>query len=422
MENFYYTCIYEILRRAAPDGNTLPALNRLKAKLVRLQSVRLQKILLDNDDADRLEGETPTLYNVLQMKRRRNERTTTGLLDEDGRWQTTPRGMAQILITRFRERYDKIEVDNVSIKRMTAHIKRAQTTRSSDEMGGPFEDDEIWRAIRAGGKGRAPGNDGLTREFYARTWTIIREDLRDVLNEMFWEGNITTAQKHGVIICIPKGQGGNTPHDYRPITLLNTDYKILARMVALRLQPVIQDHLSGTQFCGVPGSSIMDATAAIRDTIAYAENKGQPLCVLSLDFTCAFDRIAHDYLFQVLQSYGINDEFRKGIEHMYHGATSSVQINGQLYGTIPIRSAVRQGCPMSMALYTLCLHPLLQYLDQQLTGVKIGRSARRTAVVAYADDVTLFISAVTEFAIVEEALLLYEKASGRALTPENPKR
>ena len=91
------------------------------------------------------------------------------------------------------------------------------------------------------------------------------------------------------------------------------------------------------------------------------------------------------------------------------------------YGPIPIRSAMRQGCPMSMALYTLCLHPLLQYLDQKLPGVKIRRRARHTAVVAYADDVTLFISAVTDFAIIEEALLLFEKASEASINPRKSK-
>ena len=97
-------------------------------------------------------------------------------------------------------------------------------------------------------------------------------------------------------------------------------------MIAQRLQPVIQEHLPRTQYCGVPGNSIIDATATIRDTIAYAENKGLPMCVLSLDFTSAFDMIAHEYLFQILQGYGIDDGFSQGIKLMYEGATSSVQI------------------------------------------------------------------------------------------------
>ena len=53
---------------------------------------------------------------------------------------------------------------------------------------------------------------------------------------------------------------------------------------------------------------------------------------------------------------------------MYDGATSSIQLNGNTYGPIPIRCAIRQGCPMIMVLYALCLHPLLQMLEQRNTG------------------------------------------------------
>jgi hypothetical protein len=60
--NYYYTRIYEVLQQATPDDTTLPTLNRLKAKHIRLHSVRLQKLLINSNDADRTEREQPTLY------------------------------------------------------------------------------------------------------------------------------------------------------------------------------------------------------------------------------------------------------------------------------------------------------------------------------------------------------------------------
>ena len=88
--------------------------------------------------------------------------------------------------------------------------------------------------------------DGLGKEFYERNWTLIQDDLCDVLNQMFWDGKITSRQKHGILICLPKPRANPTPADYRPITLLNSDYKILARMVARRLRPIMEDHLTYT--------------------------------------------------------------------------------------------------------------------------------------------------------------------------------
>ena len=170
---------------------------------------------------------------------------------------------------------------------------------------------------------------------------------------------------------------------------------------------------------GVPGNTIIDAMATVRDTIEYAESRSIPLCVLSLDFKNAFDRIAHSYLFQTLQGYVIGNAFIAGMKRMYEGATSSVQINGHQYGPIPIRCAVWQGCPMSMALYALCLHPFLRLLDLKLPGVRIGRRTRPTSFVAYADDVTIFVTSAADFAIIEEAIRLYERLSGARLNLRN---
>jgi hypothetical protein len=85
---------------------------------------------------------------------------------------------------------------------------------------------------------------------------------------MFWKGKTTPLQKRGIIICLPEQRVPQSPEDFRPITFLNNDYKILARLVTNRLQTVITEHLPDTQFCGVQGNTILDAVASIHDTIA----------------------------------------------------------------------------------------------------------------------------------------------------------
>ena len=100
-----------------------------------------------------------------------------------------------------------------------------------------------------------------------------------------------------MIFCLTKARGNQTPEGYRPITLLKCDYKILASVIAHRLRPVLAEHFTETQFCGVPVNTILDAVATVADTIAYEESRMIPLCVLSLDFKNAFDGIAHDCLF-----------------------------------------------------------------------------------------------------------------------------
>ena len=106
---------------------------------------------------------------------------------------------------------------------------------------------------------------------------------------------------------------------------------------------------------------------------------------------------------------------------MYKDATSTVQINGHIAGTVPVRCSDRQGCPLSMALFTFCINPLLHYFDTHLDGIRFGRTGNRVAVVAYADDVTIFVTQRDDFRIIRDALQHYEKASGARLNIQKSK-
>jgi hypothetical protein len=270
--------------------------------------------------------------------------------DGEGNIQISPPGIAKSFTRFFQEKYAKIGVDLENVQKLAAHIQTDGSQATGMDYEAPFTLSEIYNAIHSGGHNRAPGRDGLGLGFYKATWEVIREDLGSILNEMFFEGTITAQQKQGIIVCLPKTKTMLTPGDRRPITLLNTDYKLVTRMIVQRLRPIIEKYLSKTQYCGVPGNTILVAVATVRDTIAYAEHTNTLMCVLALDFQQAFDNISHDYLFTILRSYGLTSRFVNVIRNLCSEATSAVQVNGRLHGPIPIRSGVRQGCPLSMAL------------------------------------------------------------------------
>jgi hypothetical protein len=155
------------------------------------------------------------------------------------------------------------------------------------------------------------------------------------------------------------------------------DYKIFARILAERVHSVLGDMLHLSQYCGSPGTSIFDAVATVRDTIAYAEMSRTPQCVLSLDFAKAFDKMSHTYLFEILRSYGISDRYLERLRMMYTKAVSVVQINGHMSDPLPIGCSIRQGCPLYMALFALCIIPLIQCLEENLQGVRFNRGQGR---------------------------------------------
>ena len=197
------------------------------------------------------------------------------------------------------------------------YITPTDPQKYAEHLEKPITTDEVYRAIRAGARRKTPGIDGICLEFYITHWTLIQVDLTQLLNEMFLNKRITVQQKQGILIRLPKTQQRSTPDSYRPITLLNTEYKLLARIMATRLKPILAEQLSTGQYCGIPGRSILDALATVRDVIAYHETTGTPLCLISLDFQQAFNLISHEYLFQVLERYGISQWYVERLKAMY---------------------------------------------------------------------------------------------------------
>ena len=95
---------------------------------------------------------------------------------------------------------------------------------------------------------------------------------------------------------------------------------------------------------------------------------------------------------------------------LYRNAKSEVQINGFKSHCFPIKSSIRQGCPLSMQLYAICINPLLHNLEEAITGARIGRGKPGTATVAYADDATVFL---TEPDVQEEQTIKFSAAYHR---------
>jgi hypothetical protein len=173
--------------------------------------------------------------------------------------------------------------------------------------------------------------------------------------------------------------------------------------------------LRNSQFCGVPGKTILDAISSIRDVLALSECTGTPLCVLTLDFQSAFDRISQDYLFTILRQYGISQWFIDRLYALYDQATASAQINGHMAGPIPICSGVKQGRPLSMVLYAFCLHPLLLSLGAALPAFPLGPGRHCSPVIAYADDITVFVTQPADFSKIRHSIRCFELATGARL-------
>ena len=187
---------------------------------------------------------------------------------------------------------------------------------------------EVRDALKQVGLNKSPGLDGLPYEVYLRMSHMFVPILTDMFNHWFAQGAIPGSVTKGVITLLKKGgrHVWEGLDDYRPITLLNTELKILARVLANRLQLVISDLIGSEQTFAVKGRSIQDNLHLIREVLEGIED-GTEAALISLDQSKAFDSVEHRFLATVLETAGFEPEFCRWISMMYHNPQAVLQVN-----------------------------------------------------------------------------------------------
>jgi hypothetical protein len=234
---------------------------------------------------------------------------------------------------------------------------------------------------------------------------------------MYMDGSILESQKHGIIVCVPKTRKPTSTENYRPLTLTNSDFNLLSRIIANRLRPWFNDLLHRSQYCGVHGNNILGEFAAVWETIAHAKLTNTPTRILSVNFKQAFDNLAHSYLCAMPENHGFSQNFRRRIQRIYEQVTFLVHVSGYIAKPLPINCSIRQGCALIMLLFTLCFDPLLRTLHDRLTEFSPGSHKYRAAVLAYADDITIILRSTNDEAILQEEIK-YEATSGAKLNSD----
>ena len=140
---------------------------------------------------------------------------------------------------------------------------------------------------------------------------------------------------------------------WRPISLLNTDYKLASKVITERLKRVMQSIVHKDQTCGVVGRSIFSNLQLIRDMLDMIDKTNETGILVTLDQEKAFDRVDHDFLMRVLLKFGFGPSFRGWVSLFYKNVFSRIICNGSLSAPAFFGRGVRQGCPLFPLLYVL---------------------------------------------------------------------
>ncbi|KAF5325465.1 hypothetical protein D9619_009740 [Psilocybe cf. subviscida] len=279
---------------------------------------------------------------------------------------------------------------------------------------------EVVNALEASGNAKSPGLDGITYEVYkslnkiyegtSDTEETTSFDVLDLLTEVFLD-----IAKHGVheatnftegwMCPLYKKNDKNDIANYRPLTILNTDYKLFTKVWAMRFAQMAPSVLHESQAGFVPGRQIADQTKLIQSMIVYAEAFKKNGLIVALDQEKAYDKIDHAYLWQVLGKFGVPDSVINTIKSLYTHAQTGVMINGHLSSHYRVTRGVRQGDPLSCLLFDLAIEPLAAMLRaSSLSGFDIPGHAEKLIANLFADDTTVFLAESDDFSTLQNIL------------------
>ena len=240
--------------------------------------------------------------------------------------------------------------------------------------------------------GKSAGPDRLPNKLYKVHSRLLATILTHVYNESHREGALPDTCIEGMISVLYKKKARNDSRNYRPITLLNGDYKILTRVLTRRMNEAVLQFVSPQQNGFVPGGFLPENIMLLKLIQAYVEEEDSEAYFVFLDMEKAFDRSSWEYLHKALHAIGFDENFINFIKLFYshdNPPTRRLSMNGHLGQAFPLNSGVAQGCPLSPLLFLVITEALTRLIvnDDTIQGVKINEI--KHVISQYADDSTL---------------------------------
>ena len=267
---------------------------------------------------------------------------------------------------------------------------------------------EFFSAINGLKENKSPGIDGIPIEFYKTFWTQLKTHYMEMIFEAKQNGQLPYSSTTSILSLIHKGE--NTQHldNYRPLSLSNYDYKILACVFSKRMKSVLPFIINSDQTANIANRYIGCSIRNIVDIYDYTGTTGEPGAFTCADFEKAFDTIEIPFILSVLEKFNFGKSFITWIKLMYTNSAFRIKNNGWISTNYDMERGLRQGCPCSALLFVLAVEVLATLIrnDTNIRGIEIGGKEHR--IVQYADDTTL---CVRDIKSVEHSIELIQNFS-----------
>ena len=186
--------------------------------------------------------------------------------DSSGKLLQGTENVKKVVFDFYKSLYNSEPEDEASQNLMLSKVNKRLSVDKKNSLDTPITKDELYESLLDLKNNKSPGIDGLTKEFYVCFWADISDHYFECVQDINITEELTEMQKKGLIRIIYKKDGRVKIKNYRPISLLNVDLKILTRLLAKRLIPVLKDLIHSNQTC-VPGRRITKNIHILQDLI-----------------------------------------------------------------------------------------------------------------------------------------------------------
>ncbi|KAJ0007624.1 hypothetical protein Pint_29766 [Pistacia integerrima] len=371
------------------------------------------------------DGDRNTKFFHLCANQRRKSNVIKQISSDDGRLANKPKEVSNLFQIFFQSLFSSTMPKRIEDR---IHVvKPVITPVMNNDLVKQISNEKVEKAVfNMNGLG-SPGPDGFPAIFYQKHWQIIGPNVCAAVRDAFCSRSWPQDFNATLIALIPKVKTPSKVSEFRPISLCNVLYKILAKVLANRTQKIPRLIKSPSQSAFIPDRLITD-NAIVAFEVMHTMNtslKGKDgYMALKLDMSKAYDRLEWSFLQAVMRKMGFSPTWIKVIMNCLSSVTYSILINGIPQKPFKPSRGIRQGAPLSPYLFIIraeALSRLIQDAEDReaIKGVPMGRSKMSISHLFYADDCLLFCKANHyEWNRLFKLLDTYEKSSGQRLNKE----
>ena len=317
------------------------------------------------------EGEKNTRYFFSLEKARYNSKTCFKVMKENGEEVSNPQEILEVQKDFYSELYSQEDDVEFTLENSTG-IMISEEVRKQQEQQISIEELEL--AIRHMNNEKTPGPDGLPVEFYKVFWSRLKHMFYDMMLESYDSRKLHPSARKGILNLIPKtGKDSRYIKNLRPITLLNTDYKIIEKAIANKMLPALEEIINKDQRGFMKNRRISVNIRKMLDIMYYTKKEDLEAVILSLDFVKCFDKCSFSILHGSLNFFGFGEIIKVWTKVLYDDFTVKVQNNGYFSDPIEIKKGVHQGGCCS-AVYFLVIAEILAIAlreNEKIEGITI---------------------------------------------------